>query len=114
MNYDTKMEICRRIRMLEYDGSGERQLRSDIDSSTEFTRDEKDFLYFCINRFRPNKTEKQTLSEAIGQVLPYVAATGIGYGIRVMQEKINGYVEEGKEKARENFFRKDNGTKTSS
>jgi len=114
MNYDTRMEICRRIRRLEYDASGIDEVKRDIASSTEFTNDEKDFLYFCADKFLASLEVKQGFSKNLLKILPYGLAAAAGYGVRVAQEKFAKYVEEGKTKAREDFANKEDIAKTSS
>lgn len=103
MSYESKMEICRSIRRLEYDSSGVERVKKDIAASTGFTGDEKDFLYFCADRFVASHETKQDLSKTIMGILPYGLAAAAGYGARLVQEKIGEYVEEGKIKAREEF-----------
>jgi hypothetical protein len=100
------MEICRKIRHLEYDSSAAESVTRDIVSSTEFRQDEKDFLHFCVSRLRIRKEAEraeQGFSGAFQKILPYAIATAAGYGVRIAQEKLGEYVEEGKMKAREDF-----------
>ena len=105
MSYDARFDMCRRIRMMEYDGSGADELKRDIDSSSEFNQDEKDFLYFCMNKFRSKQATKPGLSEILQQYLPYALAAGLGYGARLAQEKIGVYTAEGEKKAREEIMK---------
>ena len=106
MDYETRMEICRRIRMLEYDPKGEAGLRKDIYSSTEFTKDEKDSMYLCIDKLKPKAAEKKGMTQIFSAILPYLVASGLGYGARVMQEKFEQYEQEGVQKARDEFMEK--------
>jgi hypothetical protein len=89
------------------------EVRRDITSSTEFTQDEKDFLYFCVDRFRTRQEVDQSFSKTFQKILPYAIATAFGYGARIAQEKLGEYVEEGKTKAREEFSRQRESIKTS-
>jgi len=114
MNYDVRMGICKRIRVLEYDRGGEANLRNDIESSTEFNKDEKNSLSFCMNRFSSRNNSPQSFPEAMQRYFPYLVAGAGGYAIRALQEKINDYLEEGKKKAREDFFTEKNSSRTSS
>lgn len=114
MSYENKMEICRSIRHLEYDPSDVDEVKRRIGASTEFTNDEKDFLYFCTDRFLAGREVKQDLSKTIMGILPYGLAAAAGYGARLVQEKLGEYVEEGKIKAREDFAREGKLIKTSS
>lgn len=112
MSYENRMEICRSIRRLEYDSSGIERVKREIEASTEFTNDEKDFLYFCADRFVAGREVKQDLSKTMMEILPYGLAAAAGYGARLVQEKLGEYVEEGKIKAREEFAKKEESIKT--
>ena len=106
MNYDLRFDICRKIRDLEYGRIDAGELRKEILSSHEFSREEVDYLNREIDRIVKISNKAENFEVLLQKYFPYILTFVAGYGARMLQNKADELIQEGEEKVRSEVLSK--------
>ena len=109
MNYDLRLDVCKKIKDLEYGRYDAGSLRKEIVSSREFSREEIEYLNKEIDKIVrvSNIPEKSDSFESLLQkYFPYILTFVAGYGTHLLQDKAGDLIREGEEKARSEILSK--------
>jgi len=106
MNYDLRIDTCRKLRGLECRRDGAENLKREIAESKEFTSEEINYLNGEIDKITEPMSKSANNSNIFEKYLPYLLTFMAGYGAKMLQDKAVCLIREGEDTARREFIEK--------